>query len=210
MSNERQLLSELLRPQQLSDLTLPQKEIDRLQKMIDSGNIMNMIFYGPPGLGKTSAARVIGDTANVTFVEVNAASILGPKDLRRDMEGFATSMPMFGNSKLCLFDEADYISKQVQASLRHLVESTSDNCRFLFTANDIRRITEALRSRLKHISFDISSVDKSAVIERLVARYETKLGELGIQYEPQRLRELVGIYFPDLRSIANNVEFEFA
>jgi replication-associated recombination protein RarA len=117
MSN--QPLSELLRPQQLSDLTLPQRVIDRLQKMIDSGNIMNMIFYGPPGLGKTSAARVIGMTANVTFKEVNAASILQTGDLRRDMQGFATSFPLPGHdSRLCLFDEADYISKQVQASLQ--------------------------------------------------------------------------------------------
>jgi hypothetical protein len=52
--------------------------------------------------------------------------------------------------------------------------------------------------------------DQATVIERLVARYEIKLPELGISYDPKRLRDLIGIYFPDLRSIANQVEFEFA
>jgi DNA polymerase III delta prime subunit len=89
-------------------------------------------------------------------------------------------------------------------------KSNKDNCRFLFTVNDIRKISEALRSRLKQICFDISPVDQASVVERLVARYETKLPELCIKYDPKRLRELVGIYFPDLRSIANQVEFEFA
>ena len=59
MSCQKQPLSELLRPQQLSELTLPRKDIDRLQRMVESGWIMNMIFYGKPGLGKTSAARTI-------------------------------------------------------------------------------------------------------------------------------------------------------
>jgi hypothetical protein len=60
----KQLVSELLRPQQLGDLTLPQPIIDRLQRMIDSNSIMNMLFYGDAGLGKTSAARILGNSLN--------------------------------------------------------------------------------------------------------------------------------------------------
>jgi replication-associated recombination protein RarA len=48
MSCQKQPLTELLRPQQLSELTLPRKDIDRLQRMVESGWIMNMIFYGKP------------------------------------------------------------------------------------------------------------------------------------------------------------------
>ena len=50
MTRPNQLVSELLRPQQLDDLTLPRRVIDRLQRMIDTGTIMNMIFYGKPGM----------------------------------------------------------------------------------------------------------------------------------------------------------------
>jgi hypothetical protein len=68
-------------------------------------------------------------------------------------------------------------------------------------------LTVALQSRMKRICFDILPADRADVVERLKERYETKLPELGIQFNPKRLRELVGIYFPDLRSIANQVEF---
>ena len=91
-----------------------------------------------------------------------------------------------------------------------MIENFSDSTRFLFTANEIKKITDPLRSRMKEVCFDIMPNDRSEVIDRLIARYETMLPELGIQFDSQRLRKLVGIYFPDLRSIANQVEFEFA
>ena len=53
------LFSEILRPCQLSDLTLPQPDIDKLEQMVASRAIMNLLFYGKTGSGKTSAARVI-------------------------------------------------------------------------------------------------------------------------------------------------------
>jgi hypothetical protein len=45
---------------------------------------------------------------------------------------------------------------------------------------------------------------------RLIERYESKLTEVGIKYDERRLKEIVGIYYPDLRSIANQVEYDFA
>ena len=51
------LVSEILRPQALSDLTLPTPTILRLQRVIESGSMVNMLFYGPPGSGKTSTAE---------------------------------------------------------------------------------------------------------------------------------------------------------
>ena len=52
MSASHQLVSELLRPQQLGDLTLPKRIIDRLQRMIETDSVMNMLFHGEPGLGQ--------------------------------------------------------------------------------------------------------------------------------------------------------------
>jgi replication-associated recombination protein RarA len=52
MTEPRILLSELLRPRQLGDLSQPQHIIDRLQKMVDRRSPMNMLFYGGAGTGK--------------------------------------------------------------------------------------------------------------------------------------------------------------
>jgi len=202
------ILSERLRPQTLGDLTLSQRDIARLQKMIDTGSIMNMIFYGQPGIGKTSAARLIAQsTRNDT--EINGSSDKRI-DVLRSIKGFAATVAFNPGLKVCFVDEADHLPASTQADLRYVIENTSQNCRFLFTVNNVSKINSALRSRMKQICFDISPAGRSEVIDRLIARYETLLPELGIQFDSQRLKELVGIYFPDLRSIANQVEFEFA
>jgi len=59
------------------------------------------------------------------------------------------------------------------------------------------------------ICFDISLSDRDEVLNRLRKRYEQKLGELGIAFNAKRLAEIVGIYYPDLREIANRIEYEF-
>ena len=212
MNECKQLLSELLRPQQLGDLTLPQPDIDRLQKMVDNDQLMNMIFYGKPGLGKTSAAQIIMELSNTTTVMINPAALIrdGIK-LQQPFERFATTWPPEGRPyKIMLIDEADGLPPLIQKSLRHLIELTYNNCRFLFTVNNIKIIDEALRSRMKEICFDIAPAQRPSVIAHLKTRYEARLSELGSKFDRQRLAELVSIYYPDLRSIANQLEYEFA
>src|ERR1700751_2117353 len=55
------LLSEILRTRALSDLTLPTPTIERLQRVIETGSMVNLLFHGPVGSGKTSAARIFMD-----------------------------------------------------------------------------------------------------------------------------------------------------
>ena len=60
------LLAEILRPKALSDLTLPTPTIERLQRVIESGSMVNMLFHGPLGSGKTSAAEIFMDAIGGT------------------------------------------------------------------------------------------------------------------------------------------------
>ena len=62
---------------------------------------------------------------------------------------------------------------------------------------------------MKAISFDIAPSDRPEAMERLIHRYQEQLTQLDIQYDEKRLKEIVGIYFPDLRAIANEFEYEF-
>jgi replication-associated recombination protein RarA len=210
MKRPNQLVSELLRPQQLDDLTLPLRVIHRLQRMVDSGTIMNMLFYGKPGLGKTSAARVITEAIGADVCEINGSALNGVDTVRSTVERYASSVSLYRKPKICFIDEADYLSKGAQAAFRHLIERSSNNCRFLFALNDISRVVPAIRSRLMPICFDIAPADRAEVQANLTARYERKLSELGIKFDEERLNEIIGIFYPDLRSIANHLEFEFA
>jgi DNA polymerase III delta prime subunit len=210
MARTTQSVSELLRPQQLGDLTLPRSVIDRLQRMVDSGTIMNMIFYGKPGLGKTSAARALCKAIGCDVYELNGSSLTGIDTVREKIEGYASSVSFRKKVKICFIDEADYLSKSAQAALRYVIERSYNNCRYLLTANDISKLIPAIQSRLMPICFDIAPADRAEVHANLMTRYETKLSESGIRFDKERLNEIVGIFYPDFRSIANHIEFEFA
>jgi len=207
MKRPNQLVSELLRPQQLDDLTLPFRVIHRLQRMVESDTIMNMIFYGKPGLGKTSAARVITKTIGADVYEINGSSMTGIDTVRNTVEQYASSVSLYQKPKICFIDEADYLSKNAQAALRHLIERSSNNCRYLFAVNDISKLIPGIQSRLMSICFDIAPADRAEVQASMMDRYERKLSELGIRYDKERLNEIVGIFYPDLRTIANHIEF---
>jgi DNA polymerase III delta prime subunit len=203
------LLSEVLRPRQIRDLTtLPQRWIDRLQRMYDDGNIMHMLFYGKPGLGKTSAALCFRERYDLR--EFDGSKETGVDFVRRHVEGFASSMSFKRRIKICFIDEADYLSANAQGALRKTIEEYHENCRFIFAVNDIEKIVPAIQSRLMPICFDIAPAARRDVHRRLLARYEAELSERGIRYDPQRLHEIVSKWFPDLRAIATQLEFALA
>ena len=68
----------------------------------------------------------------------------------------------------------------------------------------------AIRSRLTEISFEVPPEDREEVQERLMERYENILTGTGCRFDKVRLEQIIEANFPDLRSIANNIEFEFA
>ncbi len=106
-------------------------------------------------------------------------------------------------------DASDYLSPNAQAALRGLIEAYS-NVAFLLTANDIGKIDPALKSRCLPIWFDLATEDEPEAKARLCACYEQRLRDLGFVVHTVRLAEIVEDEFPDLRGIANRLEFEFA
>jgi replication-associated recombination protein RarA len=206
LSQPTPLLSELMRPQVLSDLTLPRRKIGRLREMFDSGLIMNMLLHGGPGTGKTSAAHILKKAVGPhSFMEVNGTS---PK-VKDDVQRFASTACFDDGLKLCLIDEAEFMSNSTQASLRNVIEKYSSNCRFLLAANNVAGLDLAVKSRLLPIRFDTFGADRDEVKTRLIKRYEDTLPEFGIAFDEQRLWEIICYSYPDLRAIANEVEGEF-
>jgi DNA polymerase III delta prime subunit len=142
--------------------------------------------------------------------EIDGSLATGIDFVRTDITRFGSSVAMFDGLKICFIDEADYISKKAQAALRKPIEKYSSNARFIFAVNDKSKLLPAITSRLMPICFDIDSSNRSEVIGRLRERCKSKLSELSVQYDEKRLNEIVGIYYPDFRAIANHLEFEFA
>ncbi len=210
---QKQSLSEILRPQALSDLTLPTPTIDRLQKMIETNSIMNMLFYGKVGTGKTSAAHLFEDSADTPifgggpmFMQLDGSSAEDVDFVRKNIQNSLGS----AGFKICFLDRADLVPKAAQQAMPSVIEDKSHHCRFLLAVNDPSKIIPEIRSRLMPICFNIKPSDREEVQKRLLDRYASKLAEYGVRHDKQRLTEIIGDNYPDLRSIMKKIEFEFA
>jgi putative ATPase len=207
------LLSERFRPTALSELLLAHRDIALLQKMIASSNLQNLLFYGSPGRGKTSAARILQRelkrTLDADIYELNGSAISSDKLMEKEITSVANDTTIFLKPKILLIDEADYLHKRIQQSMRHIVESSSTKCRFILTANDASRIIPALQSRLTAVNFDLPISETRSVVERLKSTIPTKLTELGWKFDTERVLQIISLHYPDMRSVLNKIEYEF-
>jgi DNA polymerase III delta prime subunit len=204
-------LSEILCPQTVSDLTLQRPIIDRLRKMIETKAVMNMVFYGKVGTGKTSATRLFADCGEVTFFgrgfsQGDGSLVKNVDFVRTDLKRGLSSW----GSKIVVLDGADLVPKAAQQALPSVMDDEMYHCRFLFVVNHLAKLIPEIQSRLMPICFDIKPSDREEVQKRLIDRYEGKLAEHGIEHDKRRLMEIIGTNYPDLRSIAQKVDFEFA
>ncbi len=117
-------------------------------------------------------------------------------------------MSLYGNPKIVFIDESDFLSKNSQAALRGIIESTSEYCRYIFAANAIHKIDPAISSRLKDICFDMTVMETLEVREPYTVRLIEKLKSLVNNIDEDRVRQIIAFGYPDYRMIANNLQFE--
>ena len=203
------LFSEKLRPTTFDEITLPLQLKSRLVNMYNTGNVMNMLFYGKPGSGKTTAAKIFTNSEKFDSITINGSIDNGIDEIRNKISNFASSCSLIDNKKICFIDESDYLSKNAQEALRGVIESTSSNCRFIFTANDLKKMHSALCSRLIPISFDMTMTQTLVQLESYTKRLIETLKSDEITFDEERVKRVVQLHFPDYRLISNSIEFEF-
>ena len=207
MMNHNELLSETLRPQSIDDLILPQRILSPLKRMVEGGSIMNLLLYGKAGTGKTSAANLL--TRHCDVYDASSVSFKTEDVMNKKMAPFVTSVSITGQPKALLINEADRIPPSAQADLLDLMEKCQKNTRFVFTTNQVEKMILGIKSRCVLVAFDAVSRETDDLVRKATLNYETRLRQLDYKYEPKRLWDIVAIYFPDYRAIANQIEFEF-
>lgn len=205
-----QLLSEYLRPKSFSELCISDENRKKLEIMYQNGRVMNMLFHGKPGTGKTSSGLIFSESEKFDTLIINGSLETGVDEVRNKVRGFCSSVSLFPDKqKIVLIDESEYLSPNSQSGLRKLIEDSSDNCRFIFTCNELKKIQPPLQSRLLVLGFDVTpSIVKSSLElyrKRVIGKLKERYGEIDLE----RVNYIINFYFPDYRIISNQLEYEF-
>jgi len=196
----KQLWVEQYRPKDIEGYVFrDEAQRDQVKQWIKAGSIPHLLFSGAAGIGKTTLAKILINALNIDeydVLEINASRTNSVDDIRDSVVNFVSTMP-FGQFKIVLLDEADYLSPNAQAALRGVMEEYSQTARFIMTCNYPHKIIPALHSRCQ--GFHIEKVDHT----EFTARAATVLVTEGIDFDIDTLDSYVKATYPDLRKCLN-------
>ena len=174
-------LADRIRPATLDDVVGQSHLIGKnrpLSKIIESGRIPNMIFYGPSGVGKTTIARIIAESANMRLHKLNgtSASTGDIKSVVSEVDTFLGS-----NGILLYLDEIQYLNKKQQQSLLEYIEDGSITLIASTTENPYFYVYNAILSRSTVFEFKPVQPEE---LERAVRRgFRLMTEETGVEYQ---------------------------
>jgi DNA polymerase III delta prime subunit len=207
MSKSEFLWVEKYRPQTIEDCILPQSLKKTFQKIVDTGEMHNMLLTGSAGLGKTTVAKALCNQLDLDYMVINASEESGIDVLRSKIKQFASSVSLNGGIKVVILDEADYLNAQsTQPALRGFIEEFSANCRFILTCNFKNRIIEPLHSRCSVIEFNTTKKQLAELAAGFMKRLQDILTAENVGFNNKILAELIMRYAPDWRRVINEVQ----
>ncbi len=194
------------RPSSVREMKGQRAVVDRLRAYADSGTFPHLMFAGPPGTGKTTAALaltrdVFGEGYRSNLLEMNASDERKLESIRTKVKQFARTAPMPGTTfKVIFLDEADALTPDAQGALRRIMEQFAETCRFILSCNYSSKIVEAIQSRCAVFRF--RPLDEEKVLETVleISKHE------GINLDKGAAEAISKVSLGDLRKAITSLQ----
>ena len=209
--NINDIWSEKYRPKTLDEILLS----DDIRAFFENikktkASIPNLIFYGGPGGGKSSLARiVVNDILGAEHLIVNASEESGIDVIRNKIQGFIQTKSFVGGQKVVIFEEAESLSYSSsggrsgsQNALKQVMDDYSQNVRFVFTTNNILGLTEPIVSRC--IAFNFVPT-KEQILKKCITVLKGENVKVP-EGQKEKIIKLVKDFYPDFRKPLNYLQ----
>lgn len=194
--------TEKYRPQRLDDISGQKHVVSKLKKYVERKSIPNMLFAGPPGVGKTCCAialakEIFKEGYSQDFLEFNASDERGIGVVRGAIKDFARTIALTSNFKIIFLDEADALTPEAQQALRRTMEKYTNTVRFILNANYSSKLIPPIQSRCALFKF------KPLTKEDIRDRIEYIVKEEKIKIEKSAIEAINEVCEGDLRTAIN-------